>query len=150
MSAQAAFALQSAFYGGIIFIMLGAVLVIMNALVISVFERMPEIGTMRGIGADKSFIRKLFIAESMILMMGSSAAGIIIGGIVSFIVSGNGIIIENDLLITLFGGELIKPVLTFKAVFFHLLIAAVVGSVAWIYPVSIAMKIQPVEIMGKG
>ena len=56
----------------------------------------------------------------MILMMGSSAAGIIIGGIVSFIVSGNGIIIENDLLITLFGGELIKPVLTFKAVFFFI------------------------------
>ena len=150
MSAQAAFALQSAFYGGIIFIMLGAVLVIMNALVISVFERISEIGTMRGIGAEKSFIRRLFIAESMILMMTSSAAGIILGGLVSFIVSGNGIHLENDLLITLFGGDLIKPLLSFKSVFLHLFIAAVVGSVAWIYPVSIAMKIQPVEIMGKG
>ena len=150
MSAQAAFALQSAFYGGMIFILLGAVLVIMNALVISVFERISEIGTMRGIGAEKSFIRKLFIAESMILMMTASAAGIILGAAVSFLVSKNGIVLKNDLLITLFGGELIKPLLSFKAVFLHLFIAAVVGSIAWIYPVSIAMKIQPVEIMGKG
>ena len=150
MSAQAAFALQSVFYGGMIFIMLGAVLVIMNALVISVFERISEIGTMRGLGAEKNFIRKLFIAESMILMMFSSAAGIILGASVSYIVSGNGIIIENDILITLFGGEIIKPVLSLNAVVFHLFIAAVVGSIAWIYPVSIAMKIQPVEIMGKG
>ena len=150
MSAQAAFALQSAFYGGMVFIMLGAVLVIMNALVISVFERISEIGTMRGIGAEKSFIRKLFIAESMILMMISSAAGIVLGAAVSFFVSRNGIVLENDLLITLFGGDLIKPVLSFRAVFLHLFIAAAVGSIAWIYPVSIAMKIQPVEIMGKG
>ena len=102
MSAQAAFALQSVFYGGIFFIMLGAVLVIMNALVISVFERISEIGTMRGLGAEKNFIRKLFIAESMILMISSSAAGIILGSAVSWFVSMNGIILENDLLITLF------------------------------------------------
>ncbi len=150
MSAQAAFALQSVFYAGIIFIMLGAVLVIMNALVISVFERIAEIGTMRGLGAEKSFIRKLFIAESMILMISSSAAGIILGAAVSYIVSRNGIILENELLITLFGGEIIKPVISLNSVMFHLFIAAVVGSIAWIYPVSIAMKIQPVEIMGKG
>ena len=150
MSAQAAFALQSVFYGGLIFIMLGAVLVIMNALVISVFERIAEIGTMRGLGAEKSFIRKLFIAESMILMMSSSAAGILLGAAVSFFISLNGIIIENDILITLFGGEIIKPVLSLNSVVFHLFIAAAVGSIAWIYPVSIAMKIQPVEIMAKG
>ena len=150
MSAQAAFALQSVFYGGLIFIMLGAVLVIMNALVISVFERISEIGTMRGLGAEKSFIRKLFIAESMILMISSSAAGIILGAAVSWIVSGNGIIIENDILITLFGGEIIKPVVSLNSVLFHLFLSALVGSIAWIYPVSIAMKIQPVEIMGKG
>ncbi len=150
LSAQAVFALQSAFYGGIVFIVLGAVLVIMNALVISVFERVGEIGTMRGIGAEKSFIRKLFIAESMILTMTASAAGILLGIMFSLLASKSGITIENDLLITLFGGTVIKPSVGFIPVVKHLFMAAVVGSVAWIYPVSLAMKIQPVEIMGKG
>jgi putative ABC transport system permease protein len=47
-SAQALFAVQGAFYLGMGFIVIGAVLVIMNALVISVLERTAEIGTMRG------------------------------------------------------------------------------------------------------
>ena len=150
LSAQAVFALQSAFNGGIFFIIIGAVLVIMNALVISVLERTYEIGTMRAVGADKSFIRSLFIAESMILVMCSSAAGIILGIIMSFAVSFNGIPLNNEILINMFGGSYIKPSVSFYGIAVHLAAAAVIASVAWIYPVSVAVKIQPASVMGKG
>ena len=150
LSAQAVFALQSAFNGGMFFIVLGAVLVIMNALVISVLERTSEIGTMRAIGAEKSFIRSLFIAESMILVMTSAITGIIIGTIISYIVSLNGIPLKNEVLINMFGGEYIKPAVTFSSALMHLFVAFLVASVAWIYPVSVAVKIQPASVMGKG
>jgi len=146
-SAQALFAVQGAFYIGIGFVVLGAILVIMNALVISVLERSAEIGTMRGIGARAGFIRSLFIAESMVLTMAAALAGIIIGIAVSLYAARVGIRVTNPLLISLFGGDLIRPVVSMRSALLHLGMAAIVGALAWIYPVSLAMKIQPVSAM---
>lgn len=146
-SAQALFAVQGAFYIGIGFVVLGAILVIMNALVISVLERSAEIGTMRGIGARAGFIRSLFIAESMVLTMAAALAGIIVGIAVSLYAARVGIRITNPLLISLFGGDLIRPVVSMRSALLHLGMAAIVGALAWIYPVSLAMKIQPVSAM---
>ena len=46
-------------------------IIIMNTMVISVLERTGEIGTMRAIGADKSFVSKLFFCESITLTFGA-------------------------------------------------------------------------------
>jgi putative ABC transport system permease protein len=147
ISAQILFAVQGAFYIGMGFIALGAILVIMNALVISVLERTSEIGTMRGLGAGSRFIRRLFIAESMLLTLVSSSMGILIGSMLSLFAARIGIRIGNPLLVSLFGGELIRPVVTMKSVWLHLGMAGFVGSIAWIYPVYLAMRIQPVQAM---
>ena len=149
LSAQMVFALKAAFNVGILFIIIGAVLVIVNALVISVLERSYEIGTMRGIGAGKPFISALFIAESMMLTLTAATIGIIIGAVASVAFSG-GIALHNDLLITMFGGDVLRPVVTFKNILLHFAGAALVGALSWIYPVSLAVKIQPVTIMGRG
>ena len=149
LSAQMVFALKAAFNVGILFIIIGAVLVIVNALVISVLERSYEIGTMRGIGAGKPFISALFIAESMMLTLTAATIGIIIGAVAAALFSG-GIALHNDLLITMFGGDVLRPVVTFKNIALHFAGAALVGALSWIYPVSLAVKIQPVTIMGRG
>ncbi|MCQ2603510.1 MAG: FtsX-like permease family protein [Spirochaetia bacterium] len=148
LSAQMVFALQAAFNVGIVFIIIGAVLVIMNALMISVLERSYEIGTMRGIGAGKPFISALFIAESMLLTMVAAVVGIILGIIISMAFSG-GIELHNTLLITMFGGDMLVPAVTLKNILLHLGGAAIIGALSWIYPVSVAVKIQPVAIMGR-
>ena len=149
LSAQTVFALQYAFYVGMVFIAIGAILVIMNALVISVLERSSEIGTMRGIGAGRAFIRKLFIAESMLLTVSASLIGVLLGIIICFIVSAKGIVIENKLFINLFGGNIIEPTITLSGVLINIIMAFIIASLAWIYPVSIAMHINPVSVMGK-
>ena len=149
LSAQMVFALKAAFDVGILFIVIGAVLVVVNALVISVLERSYEIGTMRGIGAGKPFISALFIAESMMLTLTAATIGIIIGAIAASLFSG-GIALHNSLLITMFGGDVLRPVVTFKNILLHFAGAALVGALSWIYPVSLAVKIQPVMIMGRG
>ena len=149
LSAQTVFALQYAFYIGMVFIAAGAILVIMNALVISVLERSSEIGTMRGIGAGKAFIRKLFITESMLLTMTASFAGILLGIIACLAVSAKDIVVKNELFINLFGGTVIEPTITLFGIFINIVMAFIIASLSWIYPVSIAMHINPASIMGK-
>ena len=146
-SAQALFAVQTAFYVGLGFVALGAVLVIMNALVISVLERSAEIGTMRGLGAGTPFIRKLFIAESMLLTMSAALVGILAGAIIATSLSRTGLAVTNPLLVSLFGGNLVRPLVTLRSAVLHLVLASAVGALAWIYPVSLAMRVQPVAAM---
>lgn len=146
-SAQALFAVQTAFYVGLGFVALGAVLVIMNALVISVLERSVEIGTMRGLGAGAGFIRRLFVAESMVLTVGAAIVGLLGGALLANGLSKAGIVLTNPLLVSLFGGPTVRPVPTFSSALYHLGLAAIVGALAWIYPVSLAMRIQPVVAM---
>lgn len=148
-SAQALFAIQSAFYVGLGFVALGAVLVIMNALVISVLERSAEIGTMRGLGAGGPFIRGLFVAESMALTLSAAATGIVVGYIVALALAEGGIPLENPLLVSLFGGNVVRPTPSLRSAGMHLVLAAFVGALAWIYPVSLAMRVQPVAAMSK-
>ena len=149
LSAQTVFALQYTFYIGMVFIAAGAILVIMNALVISVLERSSEIGTMRGIGAGKAFIRKLFITESMLLTMSASLLGVLLGIILCLVVSAKGIVVKNELFINLFGGSVIEPNITIFSIFINIAMAFFIASLAWIYPVSIAMQISPASVMGK-
>lgn len=141
------FAIQMIFYIGILFIAIGAMFIITNGLVISVLERTAEIGTMRALGANKVFISKLFIIETMILTLVSSIIGIFFGAVIASMLSKSGIALDNSLLISLFGGAQIKPVITIQAVFFHLAIALVIGSLSWLYPVKLALAVEPVSAM---
>ena len=66
----------------IIIVAIVAVIIMMNTLVISVIERTGEIGTMRALGAQKGFVRKMFLVETLTI------AGVfgLIGMILSFLI----------------------------------------------------------------
>jgi len=149
-SALILLAIQSLFYLGLGFLGLGAVLVIMNALVFSVLERAGEIGTMRSIGASPGFIRQLFMVESLIITVGGGIVGIMLGAVGAFTLKISELQLGNELLSSLFGGSTLNPVITFSNILLHLLIALFIGSLAWIYPVSVAVRIQPVSAMNRG
>jgi len=146
-TALAVFAVQTIFNIGMIFLAFGAIMVIMNSLVISVLERTSEIGTMRSLGAPVRFIKKLFIVESIILTMTAAVFGIIIGMITVFLIGKSGISINNSLLISLFGGKVIQTTISLKGVLMHLGLSLIVGAFAWIYPVHLAIRVQPLSAM---
>jgi ABC-type antimicrobial peptide transport system permease subunit len=123
----------------------GGMLIIINALVISVIERTSEIGTMRALGASKGFVRKLFFTETMILMLGYGLAGIALGGAASLILGHSGIRVSNQFMATLFGSHTLEPEFTAGGVLYHVAIAALIGAVGWVYPVRLALRIQPVR-----
>lgn len=124
-----------------------AIIIITNTFVISVIERTGEIGTMRAIGADRGFIRKLFAAEAMVLSLVFSSLGALAAvGVVALL---NALRIEagNPFLRILFGGARLSPFVT--PVNFLSAIAAmvIVGYLAHLYPVSVAIRIEPVRAM---
>jgi len=104
---------------------------------------------MRGLGAGGPFIRGLFVAESMALTLSAAAIGVAAGYIVALVLAKGGITLENPLLVSLFGGTVVRPAPSPASAGLHLVLAAFVGALAWIYPVSLAMRVQPVAAMSK-
>jgi len=124
-----------------------SVIIIMNTLVISVTERIGEIGTMRAIGAQRSFIRWMITLETLLIALVSGTAGILLGGGILGILGRAGIQATEMFLQVLFGGPVLKPVLSAAAVLRNLLMVLAVGVLASLYPVSVALRIQPVQAM---
>ncbi|MCK5674668.1 MAG: FtsX-like permease family protein, partial [Spirochaetales bacterium] len=126
-----------------------AVIIIMNTLVISVNERIGEIGTMRAIGAEKSFVRSMITLETIMISAIFGVIGATFGMIITALIGSIGYEAPNTFLQVILGGPVLYPVVSFKAVIVSLVVVALVGVVASLYPVSIALKISPVKAMGE-
>jgi putative ABC transport system permease protein len=129
----------------IIILAVVAVIIIINTLVISVMERTSEIGTMRAVGAQKPFIRRLFVAETLLLAGFFGLVGIVLGSLGVLLISAIGIKIDNDFLQVLFGSAVLKPNLSLNQMLLSLGYTLFIGMVSWIYPVSIALKVSPLK-----
>lgn len=127
--------------------MVGGIVLILtiNSLVMSVFERTGEIGTMRAIGAPRGFIRGLFITETSALTLVSAAAGILLGCAVVAILDSLSIPLNNQILVLLFGGNALHPVISTGNVAGSVAAAVILGIIAWVYPVRLALRIPPVR-----
>jgi putative ABC transport system permease protein len=122
-----------------------SIIIIMNTLVVSVMERTSEIGTMRALGARKSFVRKMFIAETVSVTAAFGLLGMAIGAAVIFALGKAGIPTDNDALRYLGGGGILRPVIGAQPVILSLSFMALIALTSWIYPVIIALKISPLK-----
>ncbi|HCM29107.1 MAG: hypothetical protein A2Z99_09950 [Treponema sp. GWB1_62_6] len=124
-----------------------SVIIMMNTLVISVIERTSEIGTMRALGAKKSFIRSMFLTETLTLtivfgFIGSAIALAAIG-----ILNALKIPAANDFMRLLFGGATLTLTPRIGSFIGTIAMVFAVGYLAHLYPVAVALKIQPVAAM---
>jgi len=132
----------------LIIIFIVAIIIIMNTLIISVMERTGEIGTLRAMGGQKSFVFYLFTAETMTISLIFGTLGIVAGALVITILGNVGIpAAEGSMLQMIAGGNSINPGLSQWTILFSFIFMLVVGILSSIYPVFYAMKIQPVEAM---
>jgi putative ABC transport system permease protein len=150
MSAKLADTLSVVFNVLLFVIAIVAVIVIMNTLVISVSERYGEIGTMRAIGAKKSFVREMISLETLMITLVFGVIGVILGIIILLVMRGVGIQATNQFMQILLGGDVFRPVVSLQAIILSLITVSVVGLVASLYPVSVALKVSPLEAMNKG
>ena len=110
---------------------------ILNIMLVSVTERIPEIGLRKAVGAKSLDIRIQFLTESVLLCLIGSLLGITLGAVV-----GNGF----AWIVGKFLEELSWPaVITLKAVLISVGAGTAVGIFFGYYPASQAAKLTPID-----
>lgn len=145
--AQSVDVLRVVFTVAIVILAVVAIIIIMNTLVVSIIERTGEIGTMRALGGGKGFVRRLFAAETVSLSVVFGFVGLALSLIVAAIVNAAGIEATNEFLQILFGGKVLRAAIDPLAAAGSFVVIVAVGLVASVYPVSVALRIQPVRAM---
>lgn len=135
------------FNAGILIILFAGFMVVNNALVINVLDRISEIGTMRAVGSSQAFIALLFMFETLFITISSGFIGSVLGSFFSSLVSAAQISFSNSFLIQLFGGTTLVTKITFNNIKNSFLLALFLGIIGWIYPLKTALKISPVSAM---
>jgi putative ABC transport system permease protein len=119
---------------------------ILNVMIISVTERIREIGILRSFGATRKQVLVMFLYESMILgVIGSAVGGVlsVLGGILI-----SGVAIEVLTTGTSFGEN--ATIFDFNAVLyvaFAILFGIVVSTLSGFYPAWKASKMTPIEAL---
>ncbi|HEX7555813.1 MAG TPA: FtsX-like permease family protein, partial [Leptolinea sp.] len=121
--------------------------VIVNTLIMSVFERTREIGILSAIGMKSTRIMSLFFVESCFLAIGGILFGLVIGGMMVYYAATVGFYIGNYSISGMLIGERIYAYLTFNDAITLTILAFVVALLAALYPAIMAARLEPVEAM---
>ena len=145
--AQISSALQAFIFLATALIFLVVTMIFMNTLIINVVERTAEIGTMRAMGADKSFVRGVFLAETLILNIGAALAAIAVSVLLLAVFGSKGVPLPETVSQFLRGGgPLALQIGPFPFVL-ALAVVVAVSVLATIYPVKVASSITPLKAM---
>jgi ABC-type lipoprotein release transport system permease subunit len=131
----------------ILIIFIVALVIMNNALVMATMERVREVGTIRAMGAQRSFVMGMFLSESLLMTVIFGTLGACLGmGIMTWL-NATGIPAAHKILFFLFGGPSLHPTFTMEHVVTAALICGVVSLVSTLYPAWLATRIQPVTAM---
>jgi ABC-type lipoprotein release transport system permease subunit len=124
--------------------------VIINTLIMSVFERTREIGILAAMGMKGRRIMAMFFAESSLLAVGGIAMGVVLGSLLSAYVQRYGFFIGDFGITGILVGERIYTYLTLKDVITLAIMAFIITLLAALYPAMVAAKMEPVEALHGG
>jgi len=105
---------------------------IINVMMLTVTERIKEIGIMKAVGANKGDIRTLFLIESGILGLVSGLIGVSLGGGLAYLIS-----VLGDF----------PSTVTMTSILIGLGFGVITSVVAGVYPASRAARLDPVEAL---
>jgi ABC-type lipoprotein release transport system permease subunit len=149
-SAILLFLLQSFFNGGVFLMSIAGIIAAVNILLISVFKRTSEIGTLRAIGAGDGYIRILVLGENLLLSCLAGFLGVLAGSWAIYAVNRAGIVISNDLIASLLGGSVLSLNIIPRVTIASFGGALLLGIAASVFPVEAAVRIDPVVAVRQG
>lgn len=109
---------------------------IMNAMLMSVYERTREIGTLRALGWRRRRVVGMIMREALVLGLIGGIAGILFGLGLSALLG-----LEPTM------GAYLKPAYTLSVLFQAIAVALVLGGVGALYPVWRAANLSPIEAL---
>jgi ABC-type lipoprotein release transport system permease subunit len=124
--------------------------VIVNTLIMSVFERTREIGILSAMGMRGGRIMAMFFAESALLGIGGIAIGLVLGGLLVAYTSKYGFNIANMGITGVLLRDRITTYLTLKDTITLAVTAFVVTLLAALYPALLAARMEPVDALRGG
>lgn len=124
--------------------------VIVNTLIMSVFERTREIGVLAAMGMRGGRIMAMFFAESSLLAVGGIVMGVALGGLLAFYVQQNGFFIGDFGINGILIGERIYTYLTLNDIVTLSVLALIITLLAALYPALVAANLEPVEALHGG
>jgi putative ABC transport system permease protein len=142
--------IQVLFNSGIFLVCVAGVITVINILLITVFRRTREIGTLRAIGASDAYIRSLVFCENLVIAMIAAFAGLLCGIIFLSWINSLGINISNELIVSLFGGRILKLEIIPQTVVVSFFIAVILSLAASLYPVEVTVQIEPIVAVQRG
>lgn len=145
--AQVARVAQWVFLVLVIIISVVSIFVIMNTMVVSIVERTAEIGTMRALGAQRNYIRQIFMTETFTLSMVGGLIGLLVAMALITLLHSVGLPAPQAMFEIVFGGKVLYPVLSWMSAAQALVIMVLVGLLSSIYPTAMALRISPVKAM---
>lgn len=124
--------------------------VIINTLIMSVFERTREIGILMAIGMKGRRIMAMFLTESALLAVGGILIGLVLGGLVVAYFTTVGFHIGNVGYTGILLADTIHANLTLDATINLSILTFVITLLAGLYPAWMASHMQPVEALHGG
>lgn len=121
--------------------------VIVNTLIMSVYERTREIGILSAIGMKSRRIMGLFLAETTLLAIGGVIIGLIIGIPVTIYFNQVGFNIGNMQLTGIMVADTIRTKLTMNNVISLSIMTLVITILAGLYPAVMASRLEPVTAL---
>jgi ABC-type lipoprotein release transport system permease subunit len=124
--------------------------VIINTLIMSVYERTREIGILAAIGMKATRIMAMFFAESSLLAIGGIVMGLTLGSLMVLYSTKVGFFIGNMGVTGILIGERIYGYLTASDAVTLTITAFVITLLAALYPAMLAAQMEPIEALHGG
>jgi ABC-type lipoprotein release transport system permease subunit len=124
--------------------------VIVNTLIMAVFERTREIGILSAIGMKSGRIMAMFFAESSMLAVGGIAIGLVLGGLLVAYFTRYGFYLGDYGVTGMLLGERIYAELTLSNTVSLTVAAFVITLLAALYPAVLAARMEPVDALRGG
>jgi ABC-type lipoprotein release transport system permease subunit len=150
MTAILVLLLQALYNAGVIIVCIAGIIAIVNILLIAVFRRTREIGTLRAIGAGDNYIRLLLIFENCSLGFAGGIFAVLLGSAVFNMINMLRLNINNELVAGLLGGSILHIDFYPETAVFSIIFSIVLSFISLLFPIEYAVKIEPVIAVREG
>ncbi len=142
--------IRSLYNTGFSLIAIAGIIALSGILIISVSERTGEIGTLRSIGASRSVVYRMVMAENLVLAGGGGVAGLLLGLLVRALMNRARIVFSNSLLVIILGQQTLHVGLSGSVVLISLGMAVLLGCLVSVLPLRVALSVAPVTAASRG
>ncbi|GEN08840.1 FtsX-like permease family protein [Myxococcus fulvus] len=134
-------------YFAVFIIFVVALVIINNAMMMATLQRVREVGTMRAIGAQRSFVLSMVLIETVLLGAVFGLGGALVGSGIMSALGSAGIPAGNEALYFFFSGPRLYPTLSAGNLIAAFVIVLLVSAISTLYPAFLATRVSPLQAM---